>query len=170
MENEPCQIGGGWYDKIANKLTGSKLKDGEVHAPMFVNGKIKFGTYLGPGTKVVDNIRTGVKPISKVDKVALGHDIRYSLSTSPRDLYNADVRMLRKIKSIALKRQDNPWNIFIASTPIIAKMAGQKVGLVSKGAFGGDGDKVSPEDRQVLEKKLSEIKQLGYGVCGSRIL
>jgi len=52
--------------------------------------------YLGPGTHVVNNVLSGVKPTSYVDALALRHDIEY-LTTGEkfysdlRAAYNADM-------------------------------------------------------------------------------
>ena len=69
--------GSGLYQTIANKLTGSKLGKNEYHAPQWVNGKIKMGSYIGPNTDLYKHIRAGKKPISLTDEASQAHDLRY---------------------------------------------------------------------------------------------
>lgn len=41
------QDGEGIYDWFANKLTGSKLLKGEIHAPVYTKQGFKAGNYIG---------------------------------------------------------------------------------------------------------------------------
>ena len=92
--------GGGWYDKIANTLFGANLNIGEIHAPMYTKDGWKFGSYIGPGTSIYDNIRSGKAPISDVDTAAQAHDIRYSSARNPEDVRKADLRLIQKLDDI----------------------------------------------------------------------
>ncbi|KAK7605184.1 hypothetical protein V9T40_007042 [Parthenolecanium corni] len=61
--------------------------------------------YLGPGTPLAYNLRTGVKPTNKLDEAAMRHDIAYSLSKDLKDRHAAD-KILQKEAWARFKAND----------------------------------------------------------------
>lgn len=155
--------GGGWYDKIANKLFGANLKDGEIHAPLYTKDGWKFGSYIGPGTSVYDNILKGKAPVSDVDRVAQAHDIRYSNARSPEDVRKADLKMVGKLNDIQKNKSDSKFNIYMGKIPIKAKMFLEDMGLMKKGSFSSQKGISDKDEAKVLGNKLKELEALGYG-------
>lgn len=154
------------YVKVANKLTGSKLKKGEVHAPQLTRKGIKMGKYIGPGTQVADRVRRGDKPVSKTDKVAQAHDLRYGFAgTDKKKIRAADVKMLKKLAKLTVTGQDNAINTFIGTVPIMSKIALEDAGLAGPSTFTDmEGKPMTTADRKMLQSKLSELEQEGYGL------
>jgi hypothetical protein len=167
MLNTREQNGGGWYDRLINKLTGSNLRDGEKHAILYTNGGFKAASYMGPGTDIIERIRNGVQPLTMSDKTAQAHDIRYSLAQTPDDVRHADKRMVNALQT--KKKQDNWFNRKQGEWGIRAKMKLEDLGLMKKGSFADLGNQtpLSDEERALLQNKLSELEQQGFG-CGKR--
>lgn len=160
------QSGGGLYDFLANKILRPKvkLKHGEKHAIL----KTKefgwtTGSYIGPGTRLTDNIRNNVQPKSDVDRVAQAHDLRYAFATNHDEVRAADMKMIAKVKDIKAAKSDHAWNIKQA------ELMRAKVWLEDKGlprtafaTFGHEKD-TTPEDIDRMKAKLTELEQAGYG-------
>jgi len=159
------QKGSGLYDWVANNVFGANLKDGEIHSPLWTKKGLKFAKYAGPGTHVYSNISQGVEPISNVDKVAQAHDLRFGAATSPEDVRRADKKMVDTLNRIEKEKGDYKVNIYAAKLPIMAKMMLEDYGLLRKGSFSSMTG-VSPENREIHDKKLNELQMQGFGKCG----
>ena len=134
-KKKKIQHGDGLYDRIANGLFGANLKDGEIHSPQYTKDGFRFGSYIGPGTKVYDNIRRGLKPITNTDKSAKLHDIMFTLAQNPEDVRAADLRMVKNLDRIQKEKSDYKFNIYMGKLPIKAKMLAEDWGLMKKGSF-----------------------------------
>jgi len=158
------QRGDGLYDKIANTVFGADLKDGEVHAPQWTRKGLKFGSYIGPGTSLQHNLRTGRSPVSRSDTVAQMHDINYTLANNPDDVRAADLRMINTLNRIQREKGDYKFNLYMAKLPIKLKMWAEDRGIIKQGSFSTmDGKSVNPEDLDVLTTTRDRLAQEGYG-------
>jgi hypothetical protein len=147
---------------------GRPVFPGEVHAPLRLpSGGIGIANYMGPGTHVVERVRRGDPPRTASDKVAMAHDIRYSLA--PNKGRAADKKMIAKLNAIQKKKQDRSFNINMGKRPIQAKMALENRGLLSKTRF-TDGAPLNASDRNLLQSKLDMLEQEGFGVPPGRKL
>ena len=163
-KKKPVQKGEGLYDRIANRLFGAQLKDGEIHAPQYTSQGFRFGRFIGPGTDVFSNIRSGAIPVSKTDKASKLHDILYTLAQNPSDVRAADLRMVKKLESIQKEKGDYLFNLYMGKLPIKAKMLAEDWNLIKKGTFSSQkGALLSKEDREILEKEKAQLTQEGYG-------
>lgn len=143
-------------------MTGGR----EMHAYLLVNGRPTRANFLGPGTDLVGRLKSGDKPVSGADKVAFAHDLRYTLANGDAAAERAaDIKMVSKLKDNKL---DNIINRSIGSIPIRSKMAAEDLGVMSKGTF-SKGEELSPEDRALVETKLSEVEMEGFGKPGARL-
>ena len=81
-----CTKGSGLFSGIKksarflNALRTEPQRQGERHTVLQIGNDFKRASYCGPGTKVIQRIKEGSKPINNVDKVCQAHDIRYSLA------------------------------------------------------------------------------------------
>ena len=92
--------------------TGRPGFAGEKHAILKLsNGKYGVGNYIGPGTQVVKRLERGDPPRTQIDRVAMGHDIRYQLAKNVNDIRRADVIMINKVSSIEKNKGDSQFNI-----------------------------------------------------------
>lgn len=157
------QKGEGLYDKIANSVFGARLFDGEIHAPIYTKDGWKFGSYIGPGTEIMDRIRKGVKPVSKSDKVAQAHDLRYLAAKTPADVRAADLRMIEKLNSLQAEGKEYKFNVLMGKLPIKLKMWAEDEGIIKKGSFADFKGFANADDEAVARKKLKELDQKGYG-------
>jgi hypothetical protein len=163
IERDGEVVGAGLYDFVANKLFGANLKSGEIHAPLWTNKGFRFGSYIGPGTDLVGNLRTGREPITDADRVAQAHDIRYTQATTPEEVRKADQHMIRKLNDIQKNRSDYRFNTYMGKVPIKAKMFLEDLGIMSKGSFSGMKGVSDPAEAELLQNKLTELEALGYG-------
>lgn len=156
--------GKGFYDKVGNFFIrkGRRMKDGEKHAPVYTKDGFQWGSYIGPGTHAMDNIKKGVKPISKTDKVAQAHDLRYALSQDSAGIRAADIKMVNKVKSLQANKEDYRFNTYMARLPIQAKMKLEDWGILSKDKFANK-EPMSAEDRAIAQAKINELEVEGYG-------
>ena len=147
----------------ANLTLPQKYK-GEKHAvQQLPNGQFVRGSYIGPGTHVIERIRNGSVPVSMTDKVAQAHDLRYSLANDESDIRNADIRMMNKLKNMKANKQDTSLNINQGLYGIKAKVVLEDLG-VPKTAFTTFGRKGQrQEDIEMLEKKEKDLSQQGFG-------
>ena len=155
--------GSGLYQTIANKLTGSKLGKREIHAPQIVKGKLKMGSYIGPGTDVYKNIRRGKKPISLTDEASQAHDLRYDKATTAKEVRDADLKMVNKLKKIRKSGKDNIFNTTMGIAPIRLKMWAEDKGIIKKGAFGDIHKGVEAQNKNVNARELRRLETIGYG-------
>ena len=79
-----------------------------------------------------------------------------------RMIRKADEDMVAGLKKIVALGADNPMNIKQAQL-IIAKLGAEKAGLISKGSFGGELEKISKEEMNLLNKAETGLTQMGYG-------
>jgi hypothetical protein len=164
-QNIRHQLGAGLYENVMNKLKvdTAGLRKGEIHAPLYVNGKFRAGNYAGPGTNLVERLKDESQPISDVDKISKAHDIRYSLAKTPEDINRADKQMLKSLyKSNDSLINRVPAGIAIGAKYGINKMFGKmiypKVHQLNTEAWS------KAEDRPLLEKTLEPMIKEGYGV------
>ena len=148
---------------------------GERHAILQLpNGKYGVANYMGPGTQVIKRLKRGDPPRTPSDKTAMRHDIDYALAAGSKDkatqnkmIRTADRRMVSNLNRISkLPRKsggDAKKNIFQGRRLIQGKMAAEDIGLMAKGSFGGDLDKISPSDMLVLKSNQDKLGQEGYG-------
>jgi hypothetical protein len=163
-KKKKVQHGDGMYDYVANRFFGANLKDGEIHSPQYTKDGFRFGSYIGPGTKVYDNIRRGLKPITNTDKSAKLHDIMFTLAQNPEDVRAADLRMVKNLDRIQKEKSDYKFNIYMGKLPIKAKMWAEDWGIMKKGSFSPmKGAEVTKENRELLENEKSKLTQEGYG-------
>jgi len=160
---KPRQNGGSLYTKAVNKLTGSKLEDGENHPIMYVDGKFKPGQFLGPGSKVFDKTKAGVDGVSPVDSVAKRHDLAYSLSKSPEDVRKADEHMIKVLNRIQKEGSDNLYNIYLGKVGITAKTKLEDWGVVSPTTFTSWGG-IPEGDEEMVKNEYDRLTQAGYGL------
>ena len=138
------------------------LKPGERHAPLVLpNGRIGYGSYIGPGTNLTERLKNGVEPRTEVDKISQAHDIRYGLARDQLSIAKADKKMIKKLKES--KGKDHWLNIQMGLRPIQAKYYLEKLGIIKPGTFASFGDATSEEIR-LYRKKLNELEAQGYGL------
>lgn len=162
-------VGGGMYDRFMNYMlphSRNKLRDGEVHPPVWTGNAFEIPSYLGPGTNLSRKIREGVEPITKTDKVAQAHDIRYSLATSVEDVRNADLKMINKLNQLEENNEDYKFNIYTGKIPIKAKMMMEDIGLFSPDKFTS---LKLPKDVDAKQAKLTALEAEGYGRTGGSL-
>jgi len=146
---------------------GRSAYPGEKHAMLqLANGKYGIGNYIGPGTEVVKRIRRGDPPRTLSDKVAEGHDIRYTLANNLDDIRRADTVMVNKLKQIERDGSDSRFNTTIGKRLIQAKMAGEDAGVLDRNKFAqlGQNPTLTQSDKGLLQSKLSQLEQEGYGL------
>lgn len=150
---------------FVSAVRGNKIYAGERHAILKLpDGTYSRGSYMGPGTHIVDRIKSNDKPLTESDKVAQAHDIRYSMAETAEDAREADNKMIQKIKNIEKEGSDNKWNTTQAKL-IGLKTFAEDIGILSKGSFSGyDKPKnYDSEDIMLMRNKLNNLTQQGYG-------
>ena len=157
------QNGGGLYDRVVNKLFGAKLRDGEIHAPVWTSSGLKFGSYIGPGSDVIGRIREGIQPVSNSDRVAQAHDLRYGFAKNADEVRAADLKMVGKLNDLQSKGDEYRANIWMGRVPIAAKMWAEDRGIIRKGTFADYKGWNNTDDEKVARDKLTELEQNGYG-------
>jgi hypothetical protein len=118
---------------------------------------------MGPRTSIVERLKKNVKPITKSDKTAMAHDIRYTLAKNTDDVRDADIKMINKLSKIADEGSDYKFNIYMGKLPIQAKMKLEDWGLLPKTAFTKAQGLKNEADRPILEENLKRLEQEGYG-------
>ena len=144
---------------------------GERHAILQLpNGKYGVANFMGPGTQVIKRLKRGDPPRTLSDKTAMRHDIDYAIASGAKDkeeqiklIREADRRMVKNLDRIASNKGDAKKNIFQGRRLIQGKMAAEDVGLMEKGSFGGDLEKISQSDMIVLKANQMRMGQEGYG-------
>ena len=157
------QHGGGLYDTIVNKLFGAKLRDGEIHAPVWTSSGLKFGSYIGPGSDVIGRIREGIQPVSKSDAVAQKHDLAYGFAKNAADVRAADLKMVAKLNDLQSKGEEYRANVWMGKLPIQAKMWAEDRGIIKPGSFADYKGWNNADDEKVAKDKLTELEMAGYG-------
>lgn len=151
---------------------------GERHAILQLpNGKYGVANYMGPGTQVIKRLKRGDPPRTLSDKTAMRHDIDYALAAGAKDkptqerlIREADRRMVSNLNRIAKNKSDAKKNIFQGRRLIQGKMAAEDVGLMKKGSFGGDLQKISPADMAILKSNRDKLGMEGYGMLPAQQL
>lgn len=163
--------GGGVWNKTANFLFGTNMRDGEKHMLQYTPDGFKSGSYIGPGTDLRNRIREGIEPVSETDKTAQAHDLRYAFSNSNDDVRAADMKMRSKLKDIEKAGTDYRFNTWQGRFGIWSKNKMEDWGIAKPENFTtyGNHDKYSPEDRKMLRDKLTELEQQGYGQHGGSL-
>lgn len=190
------QRGAGFLDRIVNKAVDlyntalrkkkdkrdRQLKDGETHALFFNDdGAIVRARFAGPNTKLVENLKEMVDAnndnislaiadenfVSDSDKVALAHDIRYTLSDDPEKVREADLKFVNKLKENMKRSGGSPkviFNNFVPYSGVRGKMLMEDTGLIKKGSFATGGiEKYPKEEQQLLTDTLKHLEMQGYG-------
>ena len=60
--------------------------------------------YAGPGTRLEKRLKRGYKPINRLDRIAMHHDIAYSKAKNLKDKWKADDVMIRSIDRLSGKK------------------------------------------------------------------
>ena len=137
----------------------SDLLSGEKHVPLYINGKFVSANFAGPGTKLEKRLKRGDKPLSETDKVAMAHDLRYSLATSGQEIANADKLMLNKLKTV----KDSAINKYPSSLGISAKYMAEKL-IGTKYPNKSQLENNPQKDNEFYKEKLKDLEQQGYGI------
>ena len=175
------QSGSGFFDNIYSRAlnllpssdaSGRKTFPGERHSPLILkNGKVGVANFVGPGTQVLKRLRRGDPGRTPVDMTAKRHDIDYSLAQNSstkseqiKKVRAADNRMIKSLNRIQKAKSDSPLNIKVGKL-IAVKMAGEDLGIASKGSFGGP---LVPDmlqnDLDTLNDAKDKLTQKGYGI------
>ena len=133
---------------------------GEKHIPLKIGKSVGWANYAGPSTRLNLRLRRGDPPRTLVDKVAMTHDIRYSLSKNINDIRSADNKMIRKLKDIKRLGQDSLFNTTIALRGIQGKKLLEDVKLLRKDLFLAPGKE---SNIRLLKEKLAQLEQQGFG-------
>lgn len=155
--------GSGLYQTIANAVFGSKLRDGEIHAPQYTKNGFTMASYMGPGTDLYHNITKGKKPVSMSDMTSFAHDLRYDAATTPEDVRKADLKMVSTLEKINKEGKDYKFNLYMGLIPIKLKMAAEDWGLLKKGSFSSLTG-VDEKNKKLHDSKLRELEMKGYGL------
>lgn len=137
---------------------------GEFHAVVKLpNNKFGRANYTGPGTRIIERLKRGDPPRVLSDKVSQAHDIRYGLAENEDDVRSADKKFLRKLEQLKRESTDRGININPAMVGIRGKILAENFGLLSRSAFINIDKKPSPEGVVLMESKLKELEQEGFG-------
>lgn len=143
---------------------------GEKHAILkLANGKYGVANYMGPGTHLEARLKRGDPPRTMADRVAQAHDSRYALARSQKDVANADRVMIAKLRELQKKRLDSNVNIQMGLRPIQAKLHAESLGLVKPGSIATFGDSLKSPNKSLVENKLRELEQEGFGLPGDAL-
>lgn len=138
----------------------------EFHAYLMTDKGLTRANYMGPGTSVLERIRRGDAPVSGADKVALAHDLRYTLANgSKAGERRADQKMITKLQD---PKVDSMLNRAIGRVPIQAKVAAERMGIMQPGSF-SKGPALNAEEKSMVETKLDELEMEGFGRPGARL-
>ena len=114
----------------------------EKHAKKIKNGEIINYTYLGPGTKVLERLARGDKPIDKLDEYARDHDKTYTLlfkkklekgiKVTKAEVQNADKTF---VDGVNRNKSENPMLAKVIPPLFKAKKIAEDIGVLSHTAF-----------------------------------
>jgi hypothetical protein len=150
---------------------------GEKHAMLQLpNGKYGIANWMGPGTQVVKRLKRHDPPRTASDRVAMRHDIDYALAKGMKNktqqiqkIREADNRMVASLNRISDNNGDAKKNIFQGRRLIQAKMAGEDMGIMTPGSFGGDLAPITKNDEILLRAERRQLEQQGYGLPGQAL-
>lgn len=138
----------------------------EMHAYLFTNKGVQRANFMGPGTAALERIRRGDQPVSGADKVAMAHDLRYTLANGNAAAEReADKKMIAKLQD---PKVDNMLNRAIGRIPIKAKVAAEKLGIMTPGNF-SKGPALNKGETDLAQTKLNDLELEGFGLPGSRL-
>jgi hypothetical protein len=143
------------------------LYPGEYHGVIKLpNGKYTWAEYMGPGTRVDIRVPRGDKGLTPIDTAAMGHDIRYNLSSTPEAIRAADKKFNEVIDRLRREGKEDEFNlkqaelikvkVFLEGNELIRK-------VIRKFNTRPTDIQNSPELTAKLEAKLKELEQQGYG-------
>jgi hypothetical protein len=143
---------------IASK---NELFEGERHAPLILpDGSVEFGNWIGPGTQVIKRLRRGDKPKTATDRIAMRHDLDYTIARNVDDIRRADQRMIESLNRLQAENGDHPLNIFAGKKAIESKVYLEDKGLLSKEAYAGGFQNLSYEEKYLVQSKINELEQM----------
>lgn len=149
-----------------NYLLKTQVGGAELHAPLWVNGRLRKANFMGPGTDLITRLRQGSQPLSGADKVSKAHDLRYTLANGDAALERkADEIMIAKLKD---PKVDNRFNRAMGSLPIRAKVALENKGLFPKGHM-SKGPELSALDKELVQTNLDQLAMEGFGKPGEKL-
>ena len=165
--------GKGVIDGIANMVLSDKHNralPNEKHQIIYLpDGTYNPAKYSGPGTQLDTRIKRGDKPLSYVDKVAQGHDLRYALAQTEADVRMADNKMVQLIAQGRRTGKDSNFNLNQADLIKVKILLEDKLG-VPKSWFARYGREGRPQsDIDMYQNKLNELQQQGFGASGQGI-
>ena len=165
--------GKGILDATANMVLSNKhnrLMPGEKHQIIYLpDGTYNPARYSGPNTQLETRLRRGDKPLSYVDKVAQGHDLRYALAQSEADVRTADNKMVQLIAQGRRSGKDSNFNLNQADLIKAKILLEDKLG-VPKSWFASYGREGKPQNViDLYQNKLNELQQQGFGASGQGI-
>lgn len=135
---------------------------GEKHPRLkTTKGRIR-GNFLGPGTNVVARVKRGDRGINFSDRVAEGHDLRYSVAKDVNAVRSADLKMIATLKHGRKTKRDFLGNLVLAEVGIRTKVQLENLGLSRTffATFGGD---LPPADDKLIRARLAVVKRQGFG-------
>ena len=174
MPKKSKKRGKGIIDSISNKILSNKHNialPGERHQIIYLpDGTYNPARYSGPGTNLKVRIGRNDQPLSYVDKVAEGHDLRYALASTDADIRTADNKMIQLLTKAQAQKLDSNFNINQGML-IKAKILLEDKFGVPKTFFTTYGKAGQPAaDITMYENKLRELQQQGFGMSRSNNL
>ena len=166
--------GKGILDATANMVLSNKHNrqlSGEKHQIIYLPNDNTYNpaVYSGAETQLELRIKRGDKPLSYVDKVAQGHDLRYALAQSEADVRTADNKMVQLIAQGRRSGKDSNFNLNQADLIKAKILLEDKLG-VPKSWFASYGREGKPQNViDLYQNKLNELQQQGFGVSGQGI-
>ena len=127
------------------------------------NKKYGVANFSGPGTAVLKRLKRGDKPRTEVDKAALAHDLRYTLADDDNEMRVADEKMIKKLQELQDKKLDSDFNTKPAKYIMKGKVFWENIGVFDKDTFVNTDTKLSDEDRKLVQSKLDQLEQEGFG-------
>jgi hypothetical protein len=86
---------------------------GEKHQIIYLpDGTNNSARFSGPGTNLKIRFGRNDQPLSYVDKVAEGHDLRYALASTDADIKTADNKMIQLSTKAQAQKLDSNFNIY----------------------------------------------------------
>ena len=67
--------------------------------------------YMGAGTRLKKRLKSGDKPINRLDRLALQHDVKYGMARRFRDKTLADKTMIREIEKFGKSMTWTEWTV-----------------------------------------------------------
>ena len=162
------QKGKGFYDALSNKILSDKHNralPGEKHQIIYLASDNTYNpaVYSGAGTNLSTRIARNDQPLSYVDKIAQGHDLRYALSNTDADVRTADNQMIQLLNKARMNKLDSNFNINQANLIKAKILMEDRLGVPKSffTTYGRASEKAS--DIAMYEQKLNELKQQGFG-------